>query len=64
MAIEVRVTNDGGEAKLEEGVNEEIARFQEWFTREMANAPLEPVEIAILKTYLWYAQAETKKRGQ
>jgi flagellar capping protein FliD len=49
------------ESKLESEVNEEIKRFEEFF-QGLGNSGLDPFEGAILRTYLWWAVRETKKR--
>lgn len=43
-----------GAAELEAIVDADIEKFNEYFQRELKNAPLISSEHAMLKTYLWW----------
>jgi hypothetical protein len=47
-------------AALEEAVDADIAKFNEYFQRELKNDPLIKSEIAMLKTYLWWKTHQEK----
>lgn len=47
--------------KLEEVVDADIRKFEEWFCREGKNDPLSGPERAIIKTYLWLKLHGAKK---
>lgn len=47
--------------KLEQAVDEDIRRFEEWFCGDGRNDPLVGSERAIIKTYLWMKLHGAKK---
>jgi hypothetical protein len=47
-------------AELEAAVDADIAKFDEYFQRELKNEPLIKSEYAMLKTYLWWKTRQEK----
>ncbi len=47
-------------AQLEAAVDADIAKFDEWFQRELKNAPLIPSEKSCIKTYLYWKTHQEK----
>lgn len=61
----IAVTCPAGEgsehaAQLEAAVDADIAKFDEYFQRELQNAPLIKSEVAVLKTYLYWKTHQEK----
>jgi hypothetical protein len=64
----VKVVNEGQERELpgkelEQVVDDDLTKFQEYYCGELENDSLSPPEAAAIKTYLWWKTHPEGPRG-